>query len=293
MRKTDNNPISGRFFARLKGWFAAMALGLTAVIASADTTNDGSFSIQFASASYSVTEGGTNRPGTNALIRVTRSGALTGISTVHYYTSAGSAAEGVRYTDVSGMIVFPPSSNTATFTVPIINDNIVNGNQTVTLNLSKPSTGGLLGTPSVAVLTIIDDDGGTNSTGSGAVNLVRKAGTFAFVTNLFGTTYSSFNGTSNSVVNGVTNTYSYSLSIDTNSTMSVSTYIGQGQFTTRNGANVLLTNRQALFVAADYDGSTTGQSASTDDSYEGARVVVNRLGGSSGRVYVDYYITNV
>ena len=57
-------------------------------------------------------------------------------------------------------MTFGPNVTTASFTVPIVNDVLVEGPQTVNLALSSPGGGALVGTPGSAVLTITDNDAG-------------------------------------------------------------------------------------------------------------------------------------
>jgi len=79
--------------------------------------------------------------------------------TVNYATSDNTAkvADG-DYTASSGTLTFNPGETAKAFVVPIINDNIVEGNEAITLTLSSPS-GANPGVPMAASLTIIDDEG--------------------------------------------------------------------------------------------------------------------------------------
>ena len=65
------------------------------------------------------------------------------------------------YTAVTQTVNFA-NGDTAnkTVNIPIINDTAAEANETVNLTLSNPTGGATLGSPSTAVLTITDNDGG-------------------------------------------------------------------------------------------------------------------------------------
>ena len=111
--------------------------------------------MQFSSATYMEDESQT------ATITVTRTGQLGAGSTVNYATSNGTAiggaacTSGVDYISTSGTLTFLAGEASKTFNVTICPDAMVEPNETVNLTLSNP-TGGTLGTPSTAVLTIND-----------------------------------------------------------------------------------------------------------------------------------------
>lgn len=119
--------------------------------------------IQFSSASQS----GSESSGA-AVITVTRSGSLSAAATVNYATSdiAGlqactlantRASERCDYVTSVGTVRFAAGEATKTITIPIINDVLVEGNETFTIRLSN-ATGGSLGSPSIATVTIVDND---------------------------------------------------------------------------------------------------------------------------------------
>ena len=112
-------------------------------------------SVQFSTANYSVNENGGA-----AVITVTRTGGSAAVS-VNYATSNGTATAGADYQPASGTLNFAAGETTKTFSVTIIDDTLVEGNETVNLTLSSP-VGATLGTPATAVLTIIDDDANCN-----------------------------------------------------------------------------------------------------------------------------------
>lgn len=91
-----------------------------------------------------------------ATITVLRGGDLSEGATVHYHTRDGSAIEGADYGAVSGTLAFAPGESQLSFGVPVIDDGLLEGPETVTLTLSEPLPG-LIGIPGTAVLTIADD----------------------------------------------------------------------------------------------------------------------------------------
>jgi hypothetical protein len=111
--------------------------------------------LQFSASTYSVTEGGS------ATVMVTRTDGSDGAVTVGYATTTGgTAVAGTDYTPTSGTLTFAPGQATQTLTVPILDDGGANpeGNEKINLALSNPTDGATLGTPSSAVLTILDNE---------------------------------------------------------------------------------------------------------------------------------------
>ncbi len=92
-----------------------------------------------------------------ATITVTLSAASSFTVTTDYATSDGTATAVSDYTAVSGTLTFAPGLTSQTFSVPILDDEIDEPAETVTLTLSGP-VHAALGIPAVAVLTIVDDN---------------------------------------------------------------------------------------------------------------------------------------
>jgi hypothetical protein len=109
--------------------------------------------LRFSATGYSVNEGTAI-----ASISVLRTGGSDGTVTVNYATSNGSATAGADYSAASGTLSFAPGVTSRAFSVPIINDATYEGNETVNLALSSATGGATLGTPAVALLTIVDND---------------------------------------------------------------------------------------------------------------------------------------
>jgi hypothetical protein len=125
--------------------------------------------IQFNAAGYSFSEGAGG-----ATITVTRTGNTTGAVTVDYVTvdtdtftigcadavgNQGSAYGRCDYSTTLDTLHFAAGEVQKTFTIPLIDDAHVEGNETLQLRLSG-ATGATLGTQSTATLTIMDNDAG-------------------------------------------------------------------------------------------------------------------------------------
>lgn len=112
--------------------------------------------IQFANAENSVPEGNTTFD-----LAVTRSGDLTGTSTVNYTTFDESgptgATQGKDYLLAAGTLRFGPGEASKTIPIFIPNDVYQEGIETIDVALSNP-TGAALGDPDEAHLNIDDDD---------------------------------------------------------------------------------------------------------------------------------------
>ncbi len=93
-----------------------------------------------------------------AIVRIARAGTTEGSVTVDYATSGGSATAGGDYTAASGTLTFDDGEGSEAIFVPVAEDFAVEGPETVTITLSNPRGGAVLGSPSVATLTIVDDE---------------------------------------------------------------------------------------------------------------------------------------
>ena len=109
-------------------------------------------SVSFSTGSFTFSETG----GTQA-ITVRLSNAYNSTVTVRYATSNGSAASGSDYTATSGTLTFAPGETSKTFSIPIINDVLVEPSETIQLTLSAPVSA-TLGTQRTATVSITDND---------------------------------------------------------------------------------------------------------------------------------------
>jgi uncharacterized delta-60 repeat protein len=78
--------------------------------------------------------------------------------TVDYSTSDGTAGAGVDYTNQTSTLTFAAGETNKTFSIPIIDDILVEGDETINLTLSNPTGGAALGNQSTATLVITDDE---------------------------------------------------------------------------------------------------------------------------------------
>jgi len=113
--------------------------------------------LDFSASSYTRSEGDGN-----ASITVIRTGGRTGVISVNYHTVNETATAGQDYQATSGMLVLADGQTNKTFVVPIVNDMLVEPNETVSLVMTNATGGATFpdGQPSVtATLTIEDNDG--------------------------------------------------------------------------------------------------------------------------------------
>jgi hypothetical protein len=130
--------------------------------------------LQFSIASTNLTESATTLTFT-----VTRTGATNGTSTVTYNTSATSASPGTDYTAATGTLTFAPGDTTKTVNISVLNDSVVESNESFKFILSSP-TGAVLGILNTITITLVDDDVGFAFTS--ATNSVSEAGTNVVLT---------------------------------------------------------------------------------------------------------------
>jgi hypothetical protein len=165
---TINVPINGDNTVELTETFNVTLSNATNVafisnpVATVFIVNDDA-TLQFNNAAVSVNEsaGFVN-------VTVTRAGDFLRTSTVRFATTDtaglqncqlanGKASERCDYGTVVGSLRFGLGESSKTFTIPIVNDALVEGDETFTVNLSEVS-GALIANPSAATITIVDDD---------------------------------------------------------------------------------------------------------------------------------------
>ncbi len=114
--------------------------------------------------------------------KVTLSAPLTQQITVNYGTSNGTAAAGLDYTSTSGTLTFAPGETVKPILVDLINDNLVEPNETFFVDLSGISSSAVALGTSRATGTIVNDDSTQISIND--VAALESAGTFRFTVSL-------------------------------------------------------------------------------------------------------------
>ncbi len=109
--------------------------------------------IQFSLESYRVSEDQSN-----AVVAVVRTGGTNLTTTVDYLFTGGTASNSVDYLGTNGTLTFLPGDTRRFINVPLINDALVEPDETVTLVLSNATGGVPLGGQNTATLVIVNDD---------------------------------------------------------------------------------------------------------------------------------------
>jgi uncharacterized membrane protein len=119
-----------------------------------DTAQPTPGTVQFSAASYSANENGGQ-----AVITLTRAAGSNSAVSVQVSTADGSATADTDYTALSQTVSWADGdSSPKSIVIPILDAFVVGGQRTVNLTLSAAGGGASLGSPSSAVLTIVDND---------------------------------------------------------------------------------------------------------------------------------------
>jgi hypothetical protein len=109
--------------------------------------------VRFGAASYEASE-----TAGRVTISVTRTPGQGAGASVWFSVANGSALAGADFLQTNGMLNFGAGETNKSFEVVILDDALMEENETVNLTLSNPGGGASLGSPSSAVLTIRDND---------------------------------------------------------------------------------------------------------------------------------------
>jgi Ca2+-binding RTX toxin-like protein len=231
--------------------------------------------VQFLAPSYSVDENNT----TLATITIIRTGGDNGVASIQLNLSDGTATATNDYLNEPITISFAAGESIRTITVPIIDDNIVESNETVNLTLSNPSSGLTVGAQSTAVLTILANDN-IAPTGSPTATLTGAAEDTAFIISavelLAG--FSDVNGdnlsitnlfsSSGSIINNENGTFTFNPSENFNG--DVTLFYG-----VTDGLATLASQTLTFNVAAVNDAPTGTPIAVLNDAAAGSNYIIN------------------
>ncbi len=142
-----------QFFVDLSNPTGGATLGSPSTATVTITDDDNPGELGFTSAAYQVTENGLV-----ATIGVSRTNGNKGLLTVNYTTMDGTASAGADYQAANGTLVWMDGETSEKFfDIPIIEDPMIEADETVLLAISGPTPAVVL-TRADAVLTIDDND---------------------------------------------------------------------------------------------------------------------------------------
>jgi hypothetical protein len=121
----------------------------TAVLTVADNGVAGA--IQWSAAAYSATQGAGG-----VMVTITRSGGTASDASVRYATGGGTATAGVDYVATTGVVTFAAGETAKAIWIPFLVAMAPEGPETITVTLSDPTGGATVGTPSSALVFIVD-----------------------------------------------------------------------------------------------------------------------------------------
>jgi Domain of unknown function (DUF4394)/Calx-beta domain len=113
----------------------------------------GAGTLQFSAPSFNAAE----NAGTVTLT-VTRTGGNVGTVMVNVATRNGTASAGSDYLATVGTLIFAPADTSKQVTIPLLDDNLVEGLENFSVVLSTPTGGAQLGTQSTATVNLFDDE---------------------------------------------------------------------------------------------------------------------------------------
>ena len=144
---------AGSYTAVIAASNASGSATVTLAVTVAEPPPETAGELTFLTSAVSVTESS----GTLVAV-VSREGGAAGAVTVAYATTDGTALAGSDYTAVSGVLSFSDGATSKSISVPILNDSVIESNETFSILLSSPTGGAVLGSNTVLVVTITDDD---------------------------------------------------------------------------------------------------------------------------------------
>ncbi len=157
--------------------------------------------LTFSATSYSVAESGGFLD-----VDILRTNGSTGVLSVDYATVNGTAIDGIDFVAQSGTLTFVEGQTSQTITLVIVDDGLVEGDESFAIRLLNPSSLTVISGPTNVVVTIVDEEFGPGSLdrtfdpGLGANDIVRAIATQSDGGILVGGAFTAFDGVSNRYV---------------------------------------------------------------------------------------------
>ncbi len=96
----------------------------------------------------------------NAYLTVIRTNGASGIVSVAYTTTVGTAVPGVNYVTTTGTLTFGDTVNSGTIIIPLVDNSLAQGTVDFSVTLSNPNGGASLLSPTTCAVAITDNDTG-------------------------------------------------------------------------------------------------------------------------------------
>jgi Ca2+-binding RTX toxin-like protein len=211
--------------------------------------------LSFNNSQYTVNEDGTPI----AAVTITRTGGISGQVSATINLTNGTATTPSDYNNKAITVNFADGEISKTVTIPIVNDNQFEPDETISLALTNPTGGATIGTQNIATLTIVNDD--TRVTLAVSPALVIEDGT-------------------NNLV------YTFTRTGDTTNTLTVNyTVAGTATFNTdytQTGAATFTSTKGTITFAAGSNTATLTLDPKVDTTFESNETVALTLASGTG-----------
>jgi len=263
-------------------------------------------------------------------VTVVRTEGDTGAVSVEYETNEDTATGGDDYATHNGRLDFADGESSKTITIAIVDDSDSEGSETFTIDLKNPTNGSEIVSPSSAEVRIIDNESGATSSATGgdapeegalgfgasAYGIAENAGELRVYVNRRGgntgevtVQYATSNGTADAgdeytqasgtltFADGDTSKY-FTIAITDNTTKKGNKTFNM-QLTNPTGDAILDSASSVQVTIIDEEAISTGTGSMQIDKgaydvIEGdpLTITIKRLGGTNGKVNVDYETVN-
>ncbi|PYK31321.1 MAG: hypothetical protein DME57_04150 [Verrucomicrobia bacterium] len=173
--------------------------------------------LTFSTLQYSVSEGvGT------AVITILRTNGNTGAISVDYHTTNGTAVAGADYEATAGRLTIADGQISSTISIRILDDLLIEGNETFQIIISNPTGGAVISGPDTANVFIAENDFGPGTIdesfnpGAGANGLVRAVGAQSDGHVVVGGLFTTFDNTNRAYITRLNADGSQDLAFNTN-----------------------------------------------------------------------------